>query len=212
MKPNHHPPPRWATWLLATFGHPDTAEEVQGDLLELYDYWVETVGEQKANWRYGLNVLKLLRPLAKSKRSVEYPTPFLLSPAMIRNYVKIAFRNLSKSKGYSFINITGLAVGMACTVLIFLAVRHETSYDKYHTNGSRVYRVEGENIKEMHSYPGTYTGMTNALHTDLPEAELVVPLLQIGAVRSPFPTPINGSKNNTFLLATSYFIYLIING
>ncbi|MVM31241.1 FtsX-like permease family protein [Spirosoma sp. HMF4905] len=171
-------PPRFATWLLKTFGHPDTSEEVQGDLLELYDHWVDTVGERKARWRYSLNALKLLRPLAKPKSSLDYPNPFLLSPSMIRNYVKIAFRNLSKSKGYSFINITGLAVGMACTVLIFLVVRHETSYDQSHSNGSRVYRVEGENLKDKFRHPGTYTGMVNALHNDLPEAELVVPLLR----------------------------------
>ncbi|GAB3948014.1 ABC transporter permease [Spirosoma harenae] len=174
------PPPRFANWLLKTFGHPDTSEEVQGDLLELYNHWVETAGKPKADWRYSLSALKLLRPLAKSKRSKEYPQPHLLSPIMIRNYVTIAYRSLTKSKGYSFINIVGLAVGMACTMLIFLAVSHETRYDQQHANRNRIYRVEGENIKEGHSYPGTYTGMANALRTDLPEAELVVPLLQMG--------------------------------
>ncbi|GAB4046610.1 ABC transporter permease [Spirosoma litoris] len=208
MKPNHRTPPRFATWLLDHFGHPDTREEVQGDLLELYAYWVETVGERKANWRYGLNVVKLLRPLAKPTPQTEYPSPFLLSPSMIRNYVKIAFRNLSKSKGYSFINIAGLAVGMACTVLIFLAVRHETSYDQYHANGSRIYRVEGENIKEKHSYPGTYTGMTNALHNDLPEAELVVPLMQIGG--STFAVP-NSDKRfkESYVFAGNELFHLL---
>ncbi|AUD00621.1 permease prefix domain 2-containing transporter [Spirosoma pollinicola] len=45
-------PPRWAQKLIETYGHPDTLEEVQGDLLELYAYWVETVGKRRANWRY----------------------------------------------------------------------------------------------------------------------------------------------------------------
>ncbi len=155
-------------------------EEVQGDLLELYAYWVQTVGQRRANWRYCLSALKLLRPLANRKPATQYQSPLLLSPDMIRNYLTIAFRNLAKSKGYSFINITGLAVGLACTVLIFIVVRHETSYDQYHANGDRIYRVEGENINEKHTYPGTYTGMANALRTDLPEAKLVVPLLQVG--------------------------------
>ena len=201
-------PPRFATWLLKTFGHPDTSEEVQGDLLELYAHWVQTMGERKARWRYSLSVLKLLRPLAKSKSYLEYPSPFLLSPAMIRNYVKIAFRNLSKSKGYSFINITGLAVGMACTILIFLVVRHETSYDQYHANGSRVYRVESENIKEKNIYPGVYTGMANALHTDLPEAELVVPLLQYGG--STFAVP-NSDKRfkESYVFAGNELFHLL---
>ena len=97
---------------------------------------------------------------------------------MIRNHLKIAFRSLLKSKGYSAINIVGLAAGMACSVLIFLVVRHETSYDKFQSKGDRIYRVENENIKEKHIYPGLYTGMANALRTDFPDADVVAPLLK----------------------------------
>jgi len=97
---------------------------------------------------------------------------------MFKNYLKIAFRNLVNSRGYSLINIVGLAVGMACATLIFLVVRHEISYDQSQTNAKRIYRVEQENIKEGQSYPGVYTGMANALRTDMPEAELTVPLLK----------------------------------
>lgn len=99
---------------------------------------------------------------------------------MIKNYVTIAFRSFFNSKGYSFINVTGLAVGMACAMLIFLVVRHETSYDLSQSKLDRIYRVETENIKENHTYPGTYTGMTNALRTDLPEAEAIAPIMQRG--------------------------------
>ncbi|GAB4046617.1 ABC transporter permease [Spirosoma litoris] len=133
-------PPRWANWLLETFGHPDTSEEVQGDLLELYDYWVETVGERKARWRYSLNVLKLMRPLARRK-STEYEIPFFLSPVMLRNYLKIALRNLAKNRVYSFINIGGLAVGMAVAMLIGLWIYDELSYDRYFQNYDRIAKV-----------------------------------------------------------------------
>ncbi|MFD1145229.1 ABC transporter permease [Larkinella insperata] len=134
-------PPRWATWLLEAFGHPDSREEVQGDLLELYAYWVQTVGERKARWRYGLSALKLLRPLARRKSATEYSTPFFLSPVMIRNYLKVAFRNLVKNKVYSFINIGGLAVGMAVAMLIGLWLYDELSFDKYHKNYDRIAQV-----------------------------------------------------------------------
>jgi putative ABC transport system permease protein len=61
---NSNPQPsRWTNWLLEAFGDPNTVEEVQGDLLELYDYWVEAVGEREARWRYTLSVLKLLHHL-----------------------------------------------------------------------------------------------------------------------------------------------------
>jgi putative ABC transport system permease protein len=60
---------------------------------------------------------------------------------MIRHFFQIAWRNLLKRKFYSFINIAGLAIGMACCVLITLYVQHELSYDQYHTKHDRTYRV-----------------------------------------------------------------------
>ena len=60
---------------------------------------------------------------------------------MFKNYLKIAFRNLVKNKATSFINITGLAVGMACCLMIFLYVNHEFSYDGFHEDGDRIFRV-----------------------------------------------------------------------
>ena len=61
--------------------------------------------------------------------------------AMFKNYLKIALRNFFKHKGYSFINIAGLAVGIACCSLIFLWVKDELSYDKFHDNIDEIYRV-----------------------------------------------------------------------
>ena len=60
---------------------------------------------------------------------------------MFKNYLKITFRNLKKHKVFSFINVAGLSVGMACTILIFLWVRHELSYDRFHENADDIYRV-----------------------------------------------------------------------
>jgi putative ABC transport system permease protein len=60
---------------------------------------------------------------------------------MLRNYLKIAFRNIKKHLGYSLINVAGLAIGMACCILILLFVFDELSYDKFHENHDRIYRV-----------------------------------------------------------------------
>ncbi len=60
---------------------------------------------------------------------------------MLRNYVKIAMRNLARYKVYSLINIAGLAVGIACCVLIFLWVYNELSFDRYHENADNIYRL-----------------------------------------------------------------------
>jgi putative ABC transport system permease protein len=63
---------------------------------------------------------------------------------MIKNYIKIAFRNVKKNPGYSAINIVGLAVGIAVCVLIFRYISFELSYDRYHDNAERLYRVSVE--------------------------------------------------------------------
>jgi putative ABC transport system permease protein len=60
---------------------------------------------------------------------------------MLKNYITIALRNLQRYKVFSFINIIGLAVGLACCMVIALYVRHELSYDRYHTKSDRIYRV-----------------------------------------------------------------------
>ena len=60
---------------------------------------------------------------------------------MFLNYLKVALRNIVRQKGYAFINIAGLAIGMACTILIFFYILDELSYDKYHEKADRIYRL-----------------------------------------------------------------------
>jgi len=60
---------------------------------------------------------------------------------MFKNYFKIAFRNIRKYKGYSFINIASLAIGIACCMLIIFYVGFELSYDNYHKDADRIYRI-----------------------------------------------------------------------
>src|SRR5690348_3100286 len=63
---------------------------------------------------------------------------------MLRNYLKIAWRNLVKNKAYSVINITGLAIGLACFLLIALYVMDELSYDRFYPNADRIYRINSD--------------------------------------------------------------------
>jgi len=65
---------------------------------------------------------------------------------MIRNYLIIAIRNLLRQKGYSIINISGLAIGLAAFILIVLYVKNELSYDKFHTKADRIYRISVEGM------------------------------------------------------------------
>jgi putative ABC transport system permease protein len=60
---------------------------------------------------------------------------------MVTHYIKIAFRYLLRHKGHTAINITGLAIGMACCILIMTYVKSEFSYDKFHSKSDRIYRA-----------------------------------------------------------------------
>ncbi len=60
---------------------------------------------------------------------------------MLKNYFKISFRNLWKQQGFTFINLAGMAVGMACCFLLLIYVNHEKHFDEYHPNVERLYRV-----------------------------------------------------------------------
>ena len=63
---------------------------------------------------------------------------------MLKNYFKVAIRNLLLPKGYSLIDIAGLAIGMACCLLILMFVDSKLSYDRYHEKADRIYRVVSE--------------------------------------------------------------------
>src|SRR5690242_654118 len=90
---------------------------------------------------------------------------------MFSNYLKTAFRNLLRNKGYAAINISGLAVGIAACILLFIVVRYELSYDKFQPNYSGIYRVvtqdkysDGIQYTEGTPYPAL-----DAMRTDFPQ-------------------------------------------
>ncbi|MBS1729345.1 MAG: ABC transporter permease [Bacteroidetes bacterium] len=65
---------------------------------------------------------------------------------MLRNYMKIAYRNLARNKIYSVINIAGLSIGLACAMLIILYVKDEVSYDRFHSNVHNIYRITRQEL------------------------------------------------------------------
>ncbi|QDK79059.1 FtsX-like permease family protein [Spirosoma sp. KCTC 42546] len=133
-------PPHFARYLLHLFCAPHRVDELEGDLDELFQERIDQIGLRKARWRYVKNVISLMRPsLMKRESRIQYPNPALTT--MLRNYLKIAFRNLAKNRVNSFINIGGLAIGMAVAILIGLWVYDELSFNQYHQNYGRIARV-----------------------------------------------------------------------
>src|SRR5688500_3967799 len=99
---------------------------------------------------------------------------------MIRNYFKIAWRNLLRYKGFSFINILGLAIGITCCVLVALFIIDELSYDRHHKDSGRIHRV----VKDFVNDDGTKLpdattppAIGPAIQKDIPEIEHMVRLM-----------------------------------
>ncbi len=97
---------------------------------------------------------------------------------MLSNYIKIAVRNLSRNRLYSFINIAGLSVGIAACLMIYLWVQDELSFDAFHENADRIYRVERKvDFREIHGQAPITSGPYGpALVRDYPEIESFVRL------------------------------------
>ena len=72
---------------------------------------------------------------------------------MLKNYLKIALRNLQKHKGYAAINVAGLSLGIAATTLIFLFARHELTYDRFHADAEDIYLVYKERVTPAGTQP-----------------------------------------------------------
>jgi putative ABC transport system permease protein len=91
---------------------------------------------------------------------------------MIRSYLKIAFRNLIRHKGFSFLNISGLAIGMVCTLLILFWVQHELNYDRYNENGRNIYRIlQHIQYSEIVTWAINQGPLGPALKQEIPEIE-----------------------------------------
>jgi predicted permease len=133
MKKQDAKTPRLVIWLLQHIADPLDAISLAGDVEEDYQDICLQKGKFRAKCWAWHQVLISLLPFFKSY--------FYWSFVMIKNYLKIAFRVIKKHKGYSIINITGLAVGIACCVLILLWVQDELSFNRFHKNYKEIYRT-----------------------------------------------------------------------
>jgi putative ABC transport system permease protein len=133
MKPPCPRPPRLAEWMFKRL-YPDRgAYSTLGDLTEEFQALAEKRGPFRARLWYRSELARSFPALLKD---ILY-----WRISMLRNYIKVALRLMRKHKIYSFINVAGLSISMACALLIVLWVRDETSYDKFNRNLKDIYRV-----------------------------------------------------------------------
>ncbi len=162
------------TWFcLSFFTDEHMRETILEDLEDRYAHNIENLG------------IVLSRTIWLGKLQLILITFFLKSciwkAIMFNNYLKITLRNISKHKGYSFINISGVAMGIACTMLILLWVQDELSYDRFHENADRIFRVicstsdDGRPTNANGSF-----GVGPALKKDFPEVIDTVRIRKMG--------------------------------
>jgi putative ABC transport system permease protein len=135
--PRYQKPLKFAEWVLKSI-HSDHGEYTHlGDFSEVFSHIQADRGAAAAFMWYWFQVIRSLPGFAANR--------IYWSFAMFKNYLIISFRNTLKNKWFSLLNIAGLAVGMACFILILMFVQFETSFDRFHEKSDRIYRVLSQN-------------------------------------------------------------------
>jgi putative ABC transport system permease protein len=169
MKSN---PPKIFLRFFRWYCHPKMQDYIEGDLMEVYEARKVKGGKLKADVRFIVDVLLLFRP-GVIKPTEGYKN--LNNYGMVKSYIKVGWRNLLRNKSYSSINIGGLAVGMAVTILIGLWIWDELSFNKSFKNYDRVGQL-WQFVKfdvEKTSYNSLPIPLANELRNQYPDFERV---------------------------------------
>jgi len=162
--------PRLALWLLQKAVYYDDCEYATGDFVELYRDMLRQEGPFRARLYLWAEVIRSLPGFINNS--------IYWSFAMLCNYIKIALRNMKRHKAHTLINITGLAAGFACSMLIALFVLHELSYDRFNEKADRIYRVVRPGDRS------TPPSLARALQRDIPEVEAATDFANVSGLVS----------------------------
>ena len=173
-------PPRWPDRFLRWFCSEDVLETLQGDLYELYRKRLAKRGKFIADLFFTFDVISACRPFAFSKGSYLNSN----NNTMIGHYLKVSARNLVRYKTHSFLNILGLAIAIASSVIIYQYVLFETSYDSFNSKADRIFRIRFDyyqnGVKDGYGGASTYSAVGPALEQDYPEVESFARLMPFG--------------------------------
>ena len=153
-------PPRLAEWILKKVYFNREYNLRLGDFGEIYNEIIQERGILAGWFWYWNQIFKSI-----FSRIVN---SFLWSVLMFKNYMKIAFRNVLRNKTYSFISIISLTVGMAVFLLITLFNQYELSFDRYHENADRIYRI-GYDLKGLYIQADTPSILAPTCVEEIPE-------------------------------------------
>lgn len=156
MNTNKSQIPKFPFWILKQIYAFDNKDAYSGDIEEEFAEIQKCQGRAKAKrWIW-------FHAMAAIPRGGQHSVIWRIT--MLKNYIKIALRNFLRHKGYTFINIAGLAIGIACCILIMLWVQDELSYDRFHENADDLYVATFSNGSKV-----TPTALSDYLKTEYPE-------------------------------------------
>lgn len=163
--PRYQKPLKFAEWVLRSI-HSDHGEYTHlGDFSEVFNHIQADRGPAVALFWYWFQVVRSLPGFATNR--------IYWSTTMFKNYLIISFRNTLKNKWFSLLNIAGLAVGMACFILILMFVQFETNFDRFHEGSDRIYRVISRDTQRQPDVTefddNTPELLAEALAADFPE-------------------------------------------
>ena len=162
-------PPQLFLRFFRWYCDPKLRDHIEGDLIEEYNERLKMIGKGKADRRFIMDVLLLFRPAII--RSFHYRR--VSNYGMYKNYLKTSWRHFAKNRVFSLINISGLSLGLTCSILIALWVQDEYRIDAFHENGDRIFVVtsceySGTEVNGSYDTPGL---LAEEMKTVFPEVE-----------------------------------------
>lgn len=166
-------PPKWADRFLELYCKPEYLEEIQGDAHELFMVRMSTQSRMKAKVKFIWDVFRFFK-WSNIKKSNKINSNII---EMTRNNFKIAARVLWQQKTNTALNISSIAIGLACFLMISLYLKQEITFDAFHENGERIYRVwakEDYGEGQVFFYSNSAQPLAPALEANIPEVEATV--------------------------------------
>jgi putative ABC transport system permease protein len=181
---------KWSLRVFRWYCDPHYADDIEGDLIERFAQRKQQ--HKSANWLLVLDVIRLFRPgiirsVGKSQKLNHY--------GMLKNYLITSVRFINRERSFALMNITGLALGIACALIAYKIVSHELSYNKHFSNYNHIYRL----INEDQTPQGTiYTRqqihpLAHALREEYPSIQASMTYYQVDALLS--VENLNGTNN-----------------
>jgi len=179
-KQRQHHPPLWAQRFVEWYCKPGLVEDLIGDLNEYFDRNVQSVGPFTAKVIYIIDAIKFFR--SYTIRTPRFVNLFI-NWIMIGSYIKTSGRNLLRNKLFSSINIVGLAISMSVGLLLIAFVLDLRSYDRFHQNGERIYRITNI-LTSNHEQSSKYA--STSIKTGKLIREKVTGIEEVAIVRNDF--------------------------